>query len=288
MINALAEGLIDGAVLAGFDPDIPYEAKAFVATSREEILACAGSKYQPHPQLLGIREAVERGLTRIAITATPCHVLSLRKMMLQDEFAEFTSRIKIIISNICGAHWSRHGTESLIRDWMKVDLADVKAIKYRARPFPGEFRVTLRDGKTASNSFVTGKSGLSQLAKFTPEECRYCLEKVASAADLVVGDTWHHPVLSPEKLDHYSEDDCSRDERIQAARNGMTALVVRSETGQKFVDAAIASGMIKMYPETEAGWREFLCTIHDVGKPNYNGPVIQTRIIRNQPVREYY
>ena len=286
LISALENGLIDGAVVAGFDSEIPYEAKACVATTREEILRCAGSKYQPHPQLIGIREALDRGLKNIAITATPCTILSLRKMMLQDEFKEITSCIRLIIGNICGAHWSRHGTEDLITNWMNIPLDKVESIKYRARPFPGDFQVHTKDG-TKIQSFVNG-GGLVSLAKFTPEECRYCLEKVASAADIVVGDTWHHPVLCPSKLESYTEEDMKRDERIAHARQGMTAVVVRSEVGQKFIDAAVAANAVKLYPETEESTQEFLCAVHDLGKPKCNGPVINARLVRKQPVREYF
>ena len=287
LIFALQNQMIDGAVLAGFDPEAPYEAKARVCTTPEEILACAGSKYQPHPQLLGLREAMEKGLERIAISATPCNALSLRKMMLDDDFQDITGRVKLVVSNICGAHWGRHGTESLIRDWMKTDLADVAAIKYRARPFPGDFTVWLKNGEKRCAGFVNNGGGLHQLAKFTPEECRYCLEKVASVADIVVGDTWHHPVLSPDLLEGYTDEDGRRDERIARAKQGMTAVIVRSEIGQQFIDAAREGGAIRLFDETEEEGRTFLKAVHDLGKPVCNGPVINTRIVRGQPVREY-
>ncbi|MGI6100365.1 MAG: hypothetical protein GX174_03785 [Lentisphaerae bacterium] len=286
---ALESGMIDGAIVAGFDPDVPYEAKAVVATTPDEILACAGSKYQPHPQLLGLREAVARGLERIAITCTPCHALSLRKMMLDAEFDDIVGRVKLIIGNICGSHWGRHGTENLIRNWMKTDLKDVAALKYRARPFPGDFVVTLKNGEERRKSFVAGSgSGLSQLAKFTPEECRYCLEKAASVTDIVVGDIWHHPVLTPKLLDTYTDEEVAADERIACARKGLTAVVIRSEAGQRFLDAAREGGAIRLFEETEPVWREFLCGVHDYGKPISNGPVIDARIVRGQPVREYF
>ena len=286
LIHALEHGMIDGAVVAGWDPEVPYEAKAVVATTREEIIACAGSKYQPHPQLLGLRDAAKAGLKKIAVTSTPCNALSLRKMMLDPVFEDLVGNVALVISNICGAHWSRHGTENLIREWMGVKLEDVAAIKYRARPFPGQFVVTLRSGEVRESGFVTD-SGLGRLAKFTPEECRYCLEKVASVADIVVGDTWHHPILSPDLLQKYTDEEAAKDERIARARKGMTAVVVRSEIGQAFVDAASEGGAIRLFDEPEDTARQFLCAVHDLGKPVCNGPVINTRLVRGQPVREY-
>ncbi|MBR2374150.1 MAG: hypothetical protein IKA87_07975, partial [Lentisphaeria bacterium] len=106
MIYALEHGYIDGCVLAGWDPEKPYLAKAFVARSREDVISCAGSKYQPHPQLLGIREAYEMGLKKIAVSVTPCHAQSLRKMMMDEKFAEISSIIKLVTCNFCAAHWA--------------------------------------------------------------------------------------------------------------------------------------------------------------------------------------
>ena len=286
LIFALENKMIDGAVIAGFDPEIPYEAKAFVATTREEILAGAGSKYQPHPQLLGLREALDKGLSKLAITSTPCHAVAVRKLMMNSEFDEYGRRIKLVLSNICGAHWSRHGTEWLITECLKTKLSDVGAITYRARPFPGDFKVRLKNGQDAVAPFVNNLLG--QLAKFTPEECRYCLEKVASCGDIVVGDTWHHPVLHPGKLFQYTAEEEAKDPRITAAKNGVSAVVVRSETGQRFVDAAIEGKAVRLWQDTPEDAQEFLREIHDVGKPVCNGPVIEARKRRGMPLREYF
>ncbi len=286
LISALEKGMIDGAVLAGFDPETPYEAKAVAVTTKEEILACAGSKYQPHPQLLGLRDAMKKGLKKIAITGTPCTILSLRKMMLQEEFAEITDRIVLVMSNICGAHWSRHGTEHLIRNCAGVELDDVAKLKYRARPFPGDFLITKKDGSEVRNPFVN--SFIMQLARFTPEECRYCLEKVASCADIVFGDTWHHPVLSPDLLMGYTEEDEAKDERIALAKRGMTMIVTRNENGENFLRNAVNSDMLHVFQDTDEDAKAFLCSVHRLGKPVCNGPVIQSRIVRNQPLREYF
>ena len=287
LIFALENKMIDGAVIAGFDPERPYEAKAFVATTREQIIAGAGSKYQPHPQLLGLREALDKGLSNLAITSTPCHAIAVRKIMMNHELTEFSSRIKLLLSNICGAHWSRHGTEWLITECLQTKLEDVGAMKYRARPFPGDFKVTLKNGEDAVAPFVNNLLG--QLAKFTPEECRLCLEKVASVADIVVGDTWHHPVLHPGLLfKDYTPEQLAADPRIEEARKGVSAVVVRSEIGQQFVDAAIEGKAVKLWKDNDKDAHDFLCEIHKVGKPVCNGPVIDARIRRGQPLREYY
>ena len=112
--------------------------------------------------------------------------------------------------------------------------------------------------------------------------------KVASCGDIVVGDTWHHPVLHPGYLFDYTDEDKAKDPRIAAALNGVSAVVVRSEIGQQFVDAAIEGKAVKLWKDTFEDGQEFLREIHDVGKPVCNGPVIEARKRRGMPLREYF
>ncbi|OGV57247.1 MAG: hypothetical protein A2X49_09915 [Lentisphaerae bacterium GWF2_52_8] len=285
LVHALERGEIDGAVLASYDTDKGWIAKARVATTKEQILSCGGSKYQPHPQLLGLDEACRMGLKKLAVTATPCHAVAVRKMMMNEEFAEIGSRIKLLISNICAAHWSLHGTEWLITERMGLKLEDVAGLKYRARPFPGDFQVTLRDGSVKIAPFVNGF--LSMLGQFTPEECRVCLEKVGYLADIVVGDTWHHPKLCPSLLGKYSDEEVAKDESIARAKNGVTAIITRSELGDSFVNAAAGAGRIKLFPDSKEVAEQFLTEVHVKGKPVANGPVIAARERRGLPTRHY-
>jgi coenzyme F420 hydrogenase subunit beta len=62
---ALESGLIDAAVVAGFDEERPWIAVPKVANTPKELAAAAGSKYQPHPQILGLREAVDKGFKKV-------------------------------------------------------------------------------------------------------------------------------------------------------------------------------------------------------------------------------
>lgn len=285
LIHALETGAIDGAVVAGYDTKQGWIARARVATDRAGILACSGSKYQPHPQLLGLDEAIRMGLKKIAITCTPCHAVAVRKLMMDEAFADIGARIALVISNICGAHWSTHGTEWLIREKLGLRLEDVAGITYRARPFPGDFHVRLRDGTVKVTPFVN--HFLSLLAQFTPEECRYCLEKVALSGDIVVGDTWHHPRLCPSLLGTYTQADADRDPSIASALRGATMVVVRSERGQAFVDQTAAAKRITLFPNSREEGAAFVRNVTVLGKPVANGPVIAAHERRGQPTRRF-
>lgn len=284
LINALKQDEIDGAVLASFDPEKPWIGKAKVCTTEADILNCAGSCYQPHPQLLGIREAVDMGLKKIAVTATPCAAVALRKLMMTPELADIGSRIKLIISNFCAAHWSRWGTEWLIKEKMKLRLEDVAGLCYRARPFPGMFRVRLKDGAVREEKFVYGF--LNHMGRFTPEECRYCLDKIGYTADIAVGDTWGHPTKNPSRyLFNFTEED-AKDPFASQARKGISQFLVRSEFGQKMIDSAIENGFLTVEKETEEIKNQVLSSVQ-TDKSTTNGQVIEARILRGMPIHEY-
>ena len=287
MIFALEKGYVDGCVLAGWDAEKPWLAKAYVATSKKDVIACSGSKYQPHPQLLGIRDAYEMGLKKIAVSATPCHAQSLRKMMMNEDFADISGIIRLISCNFCAAHWALAGTKWLLKTWLGVDMEAVREMNYRTGAFPGTMRVRTKDGRIHEKAFVRS-GGVAQLGRFTPEECRICLEKVGYAGDVVFGDTWCHPTLPPNfDLFPPTEAEMQADPRLrEAAAKGLSAIVARSEFGLKLLEECRDAGRIRMFANTGEETEKFLTGVASE-KPTWYGPWIDARKHRGMPVREY-
>ncbi|MPN52316.1 hypothetical protein SDC9_199972 [bioreactor metagenome] len=83
------------------------------------------------------------------------------------------------------------------------------------------------------------------------------------------------------------EEDKKKDRAKAEGCKGLTALIVRSDVGQKFVDAAIKEGAIDVFPNDRATAEKFLSEVHRVGKPVCNGPVVEARIRHGRPVREF-
>lgn len=84
LLWALKEGIIDGAVVTRVSPTEPCKPVPFVATTPEEILQSAGSWYTYSPNTLGLMEAMEMGLEKVAFVGTPCQVTPLRRLLAAD------------------------------------------------------------------------------------------------------------------------------------------------------------------------------------------------------------
>ena len=83
LLWALEKDIIDGAVVTMADPDTPCLPMPAVATTREEIIASAGSWYTYSPNLLAYEDAIDRGLERLAFVGVPCQITPLAKMRIQ-------------------------------------------------------------------------------------------------------------------------------------------------------------------------------------------------------------
>lgn len=272
---ALQTGLIDAAVVAGFDDKRPWRAVAKVASTPEELAAAAGSKYQPHPQILGLREAVRQGYQRIAVTGTPCHIHALRKMQLSGRFRDLTDKLALAIGLICTTHWTVDGTEYLIWHQLGIPLDQVARLKYRARPFApdgGMFQVETRDGQVKQEPFVAGDRYLWHLfAASQPDACRTCLDGASQLADVSVADLWGNPAAMSETL---------------ISGRARSAVLLRTDLGRKLFHNTLGAGCL----EAEAVDKDNCFTVDNgaVSRKVYaNAAFMKWRKAHGLPVREY-
>jgi coenzyme F420 hydrogenase subunit beta len=272
---ALESGLIDAAVVAGFDEERPWIAVPKVANTPEELAAAAGSKYQPHPQILGLREAVDKGFKKVAVTGTPCHIHALRKMQLSGRFRDLTDKLVLTLGLVCTTHWTVEGTEYLIRRQLGVPLEDVVSMKYRARPFTkygGMFEVVTKDGQVKSEPFVTDSRFLRHLfAASQPDACRTCLDGAGHLADVSAGDLWGNPTAMEETM------------RTGKAKS---ATLLRTDLGRDLFHRALDDGWL----EAEAVDKEDCFTVDNGAvyrKAYANAAFMKWRKEHGLPVREY-
>ena len=81
-VFALKTGIIDCALMTGGDFT---GAKPVVAAAEDEMLACAGSKFNASPSLSLFQDAAKKGFENIGVIGRSCQVTAARKMQQVEE-----------------------------------------------------------------------------------------------------------------------------------------------------------------------------------------------------------
>ena len=211
----LQQGRVDAALLARGNGAAPPE--PFVAATREDLLAGAGSKYSACPTLAVLPQAGREGYRRLAVVGRPCQVTALRKMQGLAQERQLSPlpaaglESLVVIGLFC--FWAlrpefyaflaeKAGPEEI---W-KVDIP-VEGLKI---------------------TFAGGKELLFPVAEVRPlirPACPDCFDPTAELADVSVGATESDPAWN--------------------------TLVVRTAAGRALVEEAEEAGVIalKPYPE---------------------------------------
>jgi coenzyme F420 hydrogenase subunit beta len=225
LIYALENDVIDAAIVVGMDDEQPWRAVPRIAATKQEVIAAAQTKENLVPVNSILAQALESGFKRLGIVGLPCHVHAIRKMQLFGRPEEILNAIKFVIGLVCGTNYSYRGNEHIIEEECKVPLAQVAKVEFRGGEYPGDFRVTTKDGKT-----VTFASPLrrAQLRAFLNDRCAMCYDYANDLADVSVGD-----YFAPE---------------MRRGVPGLSAAIMRTETGKKLVKDAELANYISTQP----------------------------------------
>jgi len=181
---ALKKDIIDCAVVVGFDPHCVWRPMGMLATSREEIIKGAQSKYSVAPVNAVIQEAVKKGYKKIGLIGLPCHVHALRKIQLLNQPANIASKIKLVLGLQCAAEMYFEATRHILGEWCGIyDLDSLVSLEYRGGDWPGHMIVKTRDGQT---QVVDRHQYVYHLAmpSYKRDRCEMCIDWAAELADV--------------------------------------------------------------------------------------------------------
>ena len=169
LLYALDNGVIDGALVVGRDAWAPV---ACIASSRDEIIRAAGTKYGVVPVLKELRAAaVDHGLSKICVVGSPCHIQSIR--YLKHKGLPLASAVKLTVGLFCRENYeytclAQKVTQKEL-DIRRVDKLDVS----------DEFNI-YAGGKKLSLPITEVKSCV-------PRHCLVCRDFAAELADIAIG-----------------------------------------------------------------------------------------------------
>ena len=223
----LEEGLVDGVIALGPDPERPYRSKPVIARTPDEVKACAQSKYTVHPVLTilsELRKAPAR--ERYALVGLPCQIHAVRK--LQAAGNPEVRKIAYVLGSYCGNILQFGAVRNFLRLYGVDDLRRVVDLQYRAGEWPGKMRVKLDDGRV----FEMPKFYANYLIPFyILPRCLTCTDLTAEFADLSAGDAWA-PV--------YEE-----------RGKGFSLVMARTEKGQRLLETLLERGLMEAEPISE-------------------------------------
>ncbi len=190
LLFALEKGLIDGAIVSGSDPAKPFYPVPKLATTKDDILAAAGTKYFCSPNLLPLTDVIAQKKQNVALVGTPCKIHAVRSMQLAGMKKQMAP-LKITIGLMCSECFTYRGLmEEHIHKKMGMNLADIKKMNIKGKML------------IATDAGIT-PIPLADVKQYARRSCSICKDFSSELADISVGglglDGWTFTIIRTEK-----------------------------------------------------------------------------------------
>ena len=205
----------DGVVVTGLDSEGVWAAKPVVASTKQELLDCAGTKYTSSPTLVGVDSAIsEYQKEKIAVVGTPCQMRGLRKVETGEfAYAKIKDAVDLKVGLFCMETFN-HASFLEYLENAEVDPSTVDKFEIKKGRF-----IALRGDERVHNV------RLSKVKELIRPCCHSCGDFTSEFADLSVGN-----MGSPD---------------------GWSTVVVRTKRGDDALKATEKAGFIEVKPIAE-------------------------------------
>ena len=216
LIYALENNIIEGAVVAG-DPGDDWVPIPEIATTADEILSAAGTKYSMSPNVWGIKEAArQHGIESIGTVVTPCQMQGIRKMQAYPFSTRFIAdKIKLLVGIFCMENFPMASLDTFTKGLMDVDLDKVTKMDIGK----GKFWIYTEGSDEPQGIPIKATHGYEQAG------CNICNDYVCEFADISTGSV--------------------------GAPDGWSTVLTRTEDGNSVFKAAVDAGLIETKPMDE-------------------------------------
>lgn len=210
LVWGLETGRIEGAVTSRIvnDKRGPFDAEPFLATTREQVLATAGSRYTYAANPLAMKQADERKLGQVALVGMSCQA-SINGTVETYKVNKYKRKIALTIGLLCSKTFTYDGQRQVLADH-GIDIADVVKINIK-----GRYQVWTRDGGYH-------EIPLKLFHPYTREGCKLCPDFAAEHADISCGGI--------------------------GADDNWTLTLVRTARGEEWMKGLIDEGLIEARP----------------------------------------
>jgi len=205
LLYAIEKGYIDGALISQYDEKM--NTRPGIARTREELLACAGSRYTYSPNLLAMQEA-DRAM-RLGLISVGCQV-SVPAIAKSRGANKLAKRFGLVVGLLCSKTFADRIYEDLLEEVYGVARHQITKVNIK-----GRLQVWY-DGNEAEPSYL--EVPLSECREFSRPGCSSCPDFAAQHADVSLGGIGREP--------------------------GRTLTITRSELGDEIITAMQRDGLI--------------------------------------------
>ena len=211
-----------GVLHIGAKSDAPLRNVPVFSKSREELLACAGSRYSPASPCSELGR-IEEAKAFCVFVGKPCDVVGLRKSQMINE--RLKNKVTLAISIFCAGTPSTSGTYALL-DSLGVSCDQVENIRYRGCGWPGMTTVKVKgtDGETRQMTYEESWGNI--LSNYGQFRCRLCPDSTGEFADISCGDPWYREIEPDEP--------------------GRSLVLVRTERGRAILQRAMEARYVEL------------------------------------------
>jgi len=188
---ALENGLVDGAVVSGVSEDKPFFPVPRLATTSQEVLKCAGTRYFYSPNLIAFQEGIKQKKESLAYVGTPCQINALRKIEMFP-LKKYASPLRLTIGLMCTESFTYEGLmEKHIQNELGINPQDISKMNIK-----GKILITTKNGEINAIPLKDAK-------KYTRKGCASCKDFSAELADISAGglglSDWTFTIIRTEK-----------------------------------------------------------------------------------------
>ncbi len=211
-----------GVLHIGAKPEAPLQNVPVLSKSKEELLACTGSRYSPAVPCEKLNWIKESDAPCIFI-GKPCDVAALRKS--QAIKPALDNKVGLTISIFCAGTPATRGTMKLL-ETLSIEPDEVQEIRYRGCGWPGMTTVKFQRGDSQIREISYEEAWGNILSNYTQFRCRLCPDSTGEFADISCGDPWYREIKPDEP--------------------GWSLVLVRTERGHRILQKAMEAGYIKL------------------------------------------
>ena len=194
ILHQMEKGMLKGAILGDVYEHDRQIGRHKLAVNRDDVLACAASRYTYSPNTLALQQAMEEDIGPIAVVGVPCQVDGVRLQQNSSiglQVSEwYRKNITLVFGLFCSESFTNESIDKL-GEILDVDAKSIENINIK-----GKVIVRLDNKEVHSLS-------LKKYREFARPACLYCLDYGAENADIGAGgigiDGWTYTLIRTKR-----------------------------------------------------------------------------------------